>query len=349
MRTVPIIQIIKRYGLTSKRLSPKNRIKYEDAISTLKGMNGTDFEIESVIDNDWEPNKSISHHCQIPGCGQCIRYEYVLKDKRDEKKKLVVGSTCVWPTLGLGELGKKEFQTLDKAVREHGLMVSWRAENQDVVEKLNRLKSENLTYFRAFWEEIEYSRLMDEDTEFIRNVDVDKEIQKRDEAVRRRKERQERRRNMYRSYSSASASCMSGNVSNTGTKSFSAPSTAPISDAEYEKVLKCLEVLASENPKNRFYANLLSTSKKFHLTANQIFCIKKDANYRWYVKNIKGTDRDCYDTCQDVIDPIITGWGIGFNPREKDKVDEANTRFSNESEDIKMAWKLYKIKNVIVG
>lgn len=329
MRTVPIIQIIRRYGLTSKRLNPKNRIRYEDAISTLKGMNGTDFEIESVIDNDWEPNKSISHHCQIPGCGQCIRYEYVLKDKRDEKKKLVVGSTCVWPTLGLGELGKKEFQTLDKAVREHGLMVSWRAENQDVVEKLNRLKSENLTYFRAFWEEIEYSRLMDEDAEFIRSVDVDKEIQKRDEAIRRKKERQERRRNMYRSYSS--------------------PSTAPISDAEYEKVLRCLKVLASENPRNRFYANLLSTSEKFHLTANQIFCIKKDANYRWYVKNIKGTDKDCYDTCQDVIDPIITGWNIGFNPREKDKVDEANARFSCESEDIKMAWKLYKIKNVIVG
>ena len=331
MRTVPIFQIIQRYGLTSKRLHPKNRIKYEDAIKSLKGYENADMAIDEVIDNCWMPKKSLSHHCQIPGCGQRIRYEYVLKDKRSEKK-LVVGSTCVWPTLGFSELDKKQFDSLDKAVREHGLLVTWKAENPDIVNKLEALKAEGLTYYRAFWEEIEYCRLTDEDTEFIRNVDVQAEVEKRNKAEERRKQRMEARKRLYSNPVSYSQS------------------TAYNPDSEddcYKKVIKCLETLKNENPTNHFYYSLMMQSKKRRLSDNQIFYIKRDANKRWYEKNIKGTAKDCMSTCVDVVERKFNDWNVSL-PNTKDSVDDVDKRFQSESEDVKMAWKLYKVKRELV-
>ena len=327
MRTVPIINIIRRYGLSSKRLSPKNRIKYEDAIKSLKGYENADMAIDEVIDNYWKPEKSISHHCQIPGCGQKIRYEYVLKDKRSAKK-VIVGSTCVWPTLGFSELGKKEFDTLDKAVREHGLLITWMAENQDVVDKLGRLKSENLTFFRAFWQEIEYCRLTDEDTEYIRNVDVDKEIEKRNKAEERRKNRLEARKNIQQ-------------------YPIRPPYNPENEDASYKKVLKSLETLANENPQNHFYYSLVQQSKRRRLTDNQMFYIKRDANTRWYEKSIKGTAKDCMSTCTETVEKLFNTWGVDFF-KTKECVNDMDMRFQSESDDVRMAWKLYKVKNCLV-
>lgn len=326
MRTVPIFKIIQRYGLTSRRLSPKNRIKYEDAIKSLKGYENADMAIDEVIDNCWKPEKSMSHHCQIPGCGQRIRYEYVLKDKRSEKK-LIVGSTCVWHTLGFSELDKKQFDSLDKAVREHGLLVTWKAENPDIVDKLNQMRAENLTYFRAFWEEIEYCRLTDEDTEFIRNVDIKAEIDKRNKAEERRKKRMEYRRQLH-----------------------SIPVSAYSFDSEddgYKRVISSLETLASENPGNHFYYSLLMQSKKRRLSDNQIFYIKRDANKRWYEKNIKGTDKDCMSTCVDVVESKLNDWNINLY-HTKDSVEDVERRFKSEGEDVKMAWRLYKVKHELV-
>lgn len=327
MRTVPIFKIIQRYGLTSRRLSPKNRIKYEDAINSLKGYENADMAIDEVIDNCWKPNKSISHNCQIPGCGQRIRYEYVLKDKRSAKK-IVVGSTCVWPTLGFSELDKKQFDSLDKAVREHGLLVTWKAENPDIVDKLNTLRAENLVYFRAFWEEIEYCRLTDEDTEFIRNVDVQAEINKRNKAEERRKKRLEARK-QPQNYSLR-------------------PAYNPESEDDcYKKVVKSLETLYTENPGNHFYYSLMQQSKKHRLSDNQIYYIKRDANRRWYEKNIKGTAKDCMSTCDDVVGTKLNDWNINLY-HTKDSVESIDKHFQNESEDTKMAWRLYKVKNGLV-
>jgi hypothetical protein len=176
MRTKPIIEIIRKYGLTSKRLNPKNRIKYEDAVKAVKQYSTSKLEIKRVLDNTREASHN-NCHCGLPGCGQRIRYEYILEDK-ESKQNIVAGSTCVWPTLGLSELQAKEFFKYDEAIRSYYLLKDWREANPDVVAKLDKLKEINAVYYKAFWEEIESAPLLKEDTEFIKSVDVDKEVEK---------------------------------------------------------------------------------------------------------------------------------------------------------------------------
>jgi hypothetical protein len=318
MRTTPIITIIKRYGLTSKRLNPKNRIKYEDAINGLKGYENSELKIADVIDNVRFPHKSISCNCQIPGCNHKIRYEYVLEDKKT-KEQLVAGSTCVWPTLGLSELQKKDFLKFEKAVKEYHDMLAWKDENPDVVEKLALLEKEGFTYYRPFWNEIQHCRLTDMDTDYIRNTDVNKMIQQREERKQReeaiRKEREERER-QYRE--------------------------------SYNKVLKGLESLTQAYPENAFYSSLARrVDLGVRLSDSQQRYIKIGCNKLWYETNVKGKAIDCWDTVEDILKDTLSNMNYLF-PSEAE-VARINKEMETEERQIRFAWTVYKVKHELVA
>lgn len=308
MRTVAIIDIIKRYGLSSKRLSPKSRIKYEDAVKAVKQYSTSKLEIKEVLDN----SRVKSHngcHCGLPGCGQRIRYEYILEDK-DSKQELVAGSTCVWPTLGLSELQAKDFMKYDEVIRNHYQLKDWMEANKDVVEKLNKLKDNNVTYFKAFWEEIEDAPLLDKDTEYIRSINEIKEIEK---VLYREKFR-------------------------------------VIADKEYNKAVSYLPDLLDHYKNNNMLKNFndqVQSGKR--LTANQFRWLKIMANRMWYATKVEGTEYDIMDKCEDILDPIFKSIDGGISTIDFDKINEAEEMVKREdSRELKLAWNLYKIKYDIV-
>ena len=125
------------------------------------------------MDNKSQSFLSTSGHCQVPHCGQKIRYEYHVKNlKNQDAPILVVGSTCIGELFGLSDAELKMFNQAEKSFRAISDMIAWRTENIDVCDKLADLKKDNVVVFRPFWEEIEYQALDEEDTEFIRNVNV---------------------------------------------------------------------------------------------------------------------------------------------------------------------------------
>jgi hypothetical protein len=306
MRTVAIIDIIRKYGLTSKRLSPKNRIKYEDAVKAVKQYSTSKLEIKEVLDN----TRTCTHnncHCGIPGCGQKIRYEYILEDK-DNGNELVAGSTCVWPTLGLSELQAKDFFRYDEVIRNHYQLRDWVDANQDVVDKLRKLRDNNVTYFKAFWEELENAPLLDKDTEYIRSIDVDKEIEKV----------------LYREKFK--------NVNST----------------DYDRAVSYLPELVSHFNNNNMIQSFDTIVKSGRrLTGNQFRWLKIMVNRMWYDNNIKGTALDTMNTCEDILKQVFNNVG-GVSTTDFNKIDEIEVLVGNESKEVKMAWNLYKIKNAIV-
>lgn len=318
MRTVSIVSIIRKYGLSSKRLNPKNRIRYEDAIKGLKGYESSELKIVEVIDNHLFPNKSISCNCQIPGCNHKIRYEYVLENKCS-KDKIVAGSTCVWPTLGFSEIEKKDFLRYEKVVKKFHDMVEWKDKNLDVWDKLMKLKSADMSNYRAFWKEVEYCRLTDEDTEYIRGLDVDELIRRRD---RREQEKEEFRR-----------------MSTEQKKQ---------KEVEYNKVLDGLETLLKRYPDNRFYQSLDGVVRAgYKLSNRQLRCIKVGCNKMWYEDNIKGTSRDIMDKCEEILSPILERYSYKGN-FDEEAVKIINANIVNESGEIKLAWNLFKVKEGLV-
>lgn len=318
MRTTSIISIIRRYGLSSRRLSSTNRIKYEDAIKGLEGYQNSELKISKVIDNKLFPNESISCRCQIPGCNKHIRYEYVLENKLSHAI-IVAGSTCVWPTLGLSEIEKKDFLSYERAVKEYHDMLEWSKDNKDVVDKLKLMESERLNQFRPFWEEIRYCRLMDEDAEYIRSIDVDRIISRRDEEKRKKEE--------YRRMTEQQRIA---------------------ADEAYSKVVSALETLARTYPNNNFYKSLsrqVSCGRK--LSDRQIFCIKNGCNWMWYNTKIKGTDKDCWKTCEEIAKDIINASGVQLSPT-KEAIERGNNISKSYPSNIQLAWNVYKVKNELV-
>lgn len=280
MRTTPIIDIIRKYGLTSKRLSPKSKIKYEDAVKAVMEYQNSELKIEEVIDN----TRSASHnncHCGLPGCGQRIRYEYILKSKDGSSaEELVAGSTCVWPTLGLSELEKKDFFNYDKAIREHFALEDWKSAHPTTLEKLRVLEENKVSYYRAFWEEVKVSALTDKDTAFIDGVDVDKELEKV---------------NYQRELSKLSAE-------------------------DYDKAISYLPELMEFNPSNTFIASLDAQVKSGRkLSGSQLRWLKASVNTMWYKKKIKGTARDKMDVCEDLIAEVLKR--EGYKPYDFESID----------------------------
>lgn len=313
MRSTPIVEIIRKYGLNSKRLNPKNRIKYEDAVKLVKQYDSSDLRIDDVIDNT-RKNSHNHCHCGIPGCGQKIRYEYILVPKGDYEgtdKEIVAGSTCVWPTLGMSELTKKEFLKLDSVIRNHYELLDWMDNNKDVVEKLNKLKENEVFAFRAFWQEIESSPLLKEDTEYIRNLDIDKELD----------------RVMFNKVLSK------------------------ISDDEHKKIMSYMDELESYYSDNNFVLNICRRVKHypyFKVTGNQFRWIKVSINRMWYDKNIKGTANDLYDTCESVMQPILDRFG--YNGRcDFDAIKGIDEYVNNTDKSMKYAWVAYKCKNAVIS
>lgn len=308
MRTTPIITIIRKYGLTSKRLNPKNRIKYEEAVKMVKQYESSDLRIEDVIDNTRKPSHN-ECHCGLLGCGQRIRYEYILVPKNEENaKELVAGSTCVWPTLGMGELQKKEFFKLDTAIRDHYSLLDWKESHKEVCERLERLKEANIPYFKAFWEEVESSPLLDEDTDFIMNVDVDKEIEKI-EYKRHFKE---------------------------------------VEESDYQKAISFVPELESYYKTNNFAQSICECAKSARrLTGGQYRWLKVLINRMWFDKNIKGTAKDFSSTCEDIMKPIFERFNYR-GAADFNAIDNIEMEVKDSTPDVRWAWVAYKCKKAIV-
>lgn len=320
MRTTSIISIIRKYGLNSKRLNPKNRIKYTDAIKALKGFENADLAIQDVIDNQRFPQHSHSTHCQVPGCGMHIRYEYILKNKGDSSE-LVAGSTCVWALLGLSELEIKQFKGLENAIKEYHMLEDWKALNPDVVDKLNQMKTEGINRFRPFWMEIEFSRLTDEDTDYIRKVDLSALINPKPVV----------------------ANPTVAEVVNQVTKN------SP-------KVIQSLEILSDRYPNNLFYKSLKQQVERGKtLSYKQERAIKVSANKMWYYSKIKGTSQDCWSTCEDIVIPLVNEMIVKLENKYTVEyyLNHLTALVShyfknNLSADELQAWNVFKVKNTLV-
>ena len=320
MRTKSIISIIRRYGVNSRRLSPKCKIKYEDALENIKKYESADLRIVDVIDNCVTPNRSVSCKCQIPGCGHRIRYEYILEDKKS-KDRMVAGSTCVWPTLGFSEIQKREFYGFEKVIKEHSELVLWSKENPDIIDKINTLRREGFDKFRPFWEEIEHSRLCKEDEDYIRSIDVDELIRVRDEQIRLREEkRRELKEQRERE------------------------------DRDYDKIIESLKELVKDSKGNKFYNSLLSQHEcGKRLSSKQIRCIKISANKKWYNDNIRGTELDIMDKVEDIVKPVISSSGVVWSEDNKQSCVQRMTEIFDSKDDItKWAWKLFRVKHDLV-
>lgn len=309
MRTTPIITIIRKYGLSSKRLSKKSRIKYEDAVNTILQYENSELKISEVLDN----TRKASHnncHCGLPGCGQRIRYEYILKSKTQKTdSEIVAGSTCVWPTLGFSELQKKEFFKLDSVIRDHYALLDWKDNNKDVVEKLYQLKSNDISYYKAFWVEIETAPLLPEDTDYIRNVDVDKEIEKK-------KYREE-----YKS----------------------------LSTNDYNKAIAYSDELKVYYKGNNFVESICAQiDANRRLTAGQFRWLKVLINRMWFNKNIKGTNKDFSANCDQILESVFTNNDYK-GTSDFEAIDAINAYIKNTKDaTLTYAWYAYKCKNAIV-
>ena len=320
MRKTSLIHIIRKYGLGSSRLSLKCRIKYEDALKKMKSYESAELRIVDVIDNHFEPSRSISHHCQIESCGQVIRYEYVLENKITGQR-IVAGSTCVWPLLGFSEIQKKEFLKMEEVIRERHLVVEWRQSHQDVLERLQVMRANQFWQFRPFWEEVEYTRLTNEDTDYILSIDLERLVKEKREKERKQEERR------------------------------AAEEKARLEAEEMEKkILKGLDKLVVTYPQNGFYASLkkyVDSGRK--LSENQIRHIKLGCNRLWYKEHIKGTSRDTMDKCVEIMDTVKAVLGVrDYDTLSNEDVRRIETDIQSFDEKIKMAWALLKVKKDIV-
>lgn len=245
-----------RNSILRRKRRKKRLMKYKEALQALKAYQNSKLRLIRVIDNQLNPNKSISSKCQVPHCGKSIRYEYLLENK-ETGEKIVAGSTCVWELLNLSEQKIKDFRKIEKTIKNFHKVIEWRRKNEDVYNKLMKLKKNNVTKFREFWEEIEYCPLCDFDTEYIRNLDIDKEIEKHNKKLKGKNFKK--------------------NI----------PNISGEDDDNYEKVINSLNELLKEYPNNKFYKSLKEQSLEKVLTKKQIWCIKKGMNKLYFEKYVK--------------------------------------------------------------
>ena len=371
-----------------RRRKSSNRIRYREALQALKAYQNSELELVRMIDNYLFPSKSLSCNCQLDGCHQRIRYEYVMRSKIT-KDIVVVGSTCVWIMLGLSEEEIKKFEKIESSIKDFHKMIEWRKNNMDVWDKLMQLKKSDLKWFQPFWEEVEYSPLCDEDTNYIRSIDVDREIQKEKDRL----ERKNRIKNMGKSINtvgagvvdnpfsklldniesnSSSKSSSSSNSSSSNSNSNSSNSSNSsnvVVDENYNKMLGLLDVLVRNNPSNDFLLSLKSQSDKGKiLTKNQLNRIKVEVNYEYYRNTIKGTSSEVeYNSCDDDIKSLFRNYvdskKIHIYYMDIDNVNSVggirdmiykyrrqfDTLINNGGDDkIKRYWKYFRIKNEII-
>lgn len=171
MRETSIISIIRRYGLNSKKLSEGYRVKFRDTLKDLSVYSSDDLGLMEVVDNASDPDRSLSDVCMVRGCGKHIRYEYHLLDKRTDSI-IVCGSSCCCTLLGLSKLQQKSFKNIEAALKEKKELEEWKKNNPDIVNKLDKLNSYGLPFYKPFISETAFSALTEEDSEFIRKVNT---------------------------------------------------------------------------------------------------------------------------------------------------------------------------------
>lgn len=324
VRTKSLVSIIRKYGWSLKRKwQKKNRIPYKDIVRGLLQMEKNELQISEVIDNYLYPNKSKSNHCQLDGCGQRIRYEYVLKSKKTGVEK-IVGSTCVWVVMGFSEVEKVRFGKLDNAVRDYFSAQQWKKEHADLWSKLERLKSENFTEFTPFWEELDYVALCQEDTDYIAQIDVDSLIKAREEKRKREAERKAEMERIWKANKEEREKI----------------------DEDYRKVSSALDTLISLNPNNTFYSDLKKHSLLNRLTPRQIKCVKVDFNKHWYNTKIKGTRFDLPDF-ETLIKDFATKCNVDLSKDGFENQISNLLKTVNDSK-LELAWKIYRVKHEIV-
>ncbi len=254
-------RIRRGYRLKSRK---KDRIRYEDALEALKTYENGELRIRTVIDNHYF--KGFASNCQVPGCNQHIRYEYVMENK-ESGDKLIAGSTCVWILLGLSEEQIKTFKRVEKGIKNYHKVLEWERENYDVKKALDELKSNRVVFFKPFWEEIEFEPLDEEDTEYIRNI-----IPRLRELIVK---------------SRISVGTAKSSVYANSEKKVQLPEQVPVvkiikpvpvKSADYDDVVRYLEKLAVKFPSNRFYSSLLEWIDGGKvLTPAQLNCVRRDA------------------------------------------------------------------------
>lgn len=257
-------------GVLSRRRRNKKRIKYVEALNLLKAYQNDKLKLVGVIDNRLAWSKSISCNCQVPHCGQAIRWEYILENKID-MTRIVAGSTCVWELLDLSKEQIKSFEKVESSIKSFHAMIAWKKDNMDVFLKIKDLKERNLEYFRPFWEELDYGPLDVADTSYIRDLDIDKFI------VRQKFSK--------------------------STKTSTLVSVVDLTIApDYQKVLTALDSLLVKFPNNAFYKSLKSFSDKRFLTPNQVFAVKRAMNQEYYRTKVLPNPqlKAEYDNCEKV-------------------------------------------------
>jgi len=182
MRAKSIISFLGRNFKLRKRSS---RIRYQEALEAMKAFQNSELELVRMIDNVFQPSKSISHKCQLKGCGMRIRFEYILKSKVTTDE-VIVGSTCVRVMMGLSKEQFKMLEKIESTMKDFHDMIVWKRANLDVWNKLEELKTADLEWFKPFWEEVSFCRLHPEDENFIRNLNIEREIQKDKESKERK-------------------------------------------------------------------------------------------------------------------------------------------------------------------
>ena len=171
MRDTSIISIIRRYGLNSKKLSEGYRVKFRNTLRDLSIYGNDELELVEVVDNEANPELSLSNRCLVQGCNKRIRFEYHVYEKNTDNL-IVCGSNCCCTLLGLSKLQQKSFKSIEAALKEKKELEDYKKNNPDIVEKLEKLNEYDLPFYKPFCEEIKVSALTGEDTEFIRSLNM---------------------------------------------------------------------------------------------------------------------------------------------------------------------------------
>lgn len=276
MRSRSIISVLRRQGRLRRT---KSRIKYEEALKRLQAYQNSELQLKQVVDNVRYPKKSISKKCQLEGCGSIIRWEYTLESKITGER-IIAGSTCVWVMLGLSEEEIKAFTKAEYSIKAFHDMLEWKSENEDVYEKLQQLKENNIWFFKPFWEEIDYCRLCEEDTQYIRDVDLDAELKRKAEKERTK----------------SKLSSIVDNLKNSN-------NYVKERDPEFEKVVKSLDELHSKYPNDSLIHSMYTQASSGKvLSDNQIHKIKALTNKEYFLEKIKGTEEEVhYNHCDATI------------------------------------------------
>lgn len=316
-----ILEILRRNGRT--RFLLKKHMKYVDALNKLRSYQKGNLSLVDVIDNGWTPSRSVSDKCQVEGCGKKIRYEYILKNTENDSR-IVAGSTCVWVLLDMSKEEIKDFNKIERTIKDYHKSLKWRLDNPDVWDKVVELRNRNLKEFEPFWVEVERIDLVEEDTEFLRNLDM----------------------------SVVEHMVLSGN-SRGGTVS-------SLTTDEYKKVIGYLNDLVVKYPDRTYLQYLLTTSKSMVLSDQQVRTVKIEVQRDYFLTKVLNNPKlvSLYEKADDEFIPVfkklVADKKVRMFSDDLKKLDtEPRSLISKYRKQVNdhessILWGLYRIKNSVV-